>query len=100
MASLLHYASFFRRKPALLASATRARVIRIHNIHNETLIRLTTLTHDLSNRANIRSSICGARMKLEWRDTDHLIACQGYKYRKTILHIGVIVINTGNKYRK
>lgn len=74
---------FTRRKPALRASATRARVIRMHNTHNETLIRLTTLTHGLSNRANIRSPICGARIKLERRDTDRLITCRDINIEKT-----------------
>lgn len=57
-----HTTLFFScRKPALRASATRARVIRMHNTYNETLICLMTLAHGLSNRANIHSPIYGAR---------------------------------------
>jgi len=61
MASLPYYAFFSCRKPALRASATRARVIRMHNTYNETLICLMTLAHGLSNRANIHSLIYGGR---------------------------------------
>lgn len=63
----------------------RARVVRILNARNETLIRLTTLARGLSNRANVRPSICDVRIKFGRRDANRPITRMDGGHRRNVL---------------